>query len=58
MCFYKRLWNKYDKSFLFNYGVQYANASAKLLIMLAVSDLFKNYMMLEPAQNQLLTTIM
>ena len=46
MCFYRRIWNKYDHSFLIVYGIQYANGSCKFLLMLAVQDLLKNYLKL------------
>ena len=57
MCFCKRMWNKYDRNFLIVYGIQYANAGLKFLLILALQDLFKNYYDLEPTQSQFYTTI-
>ena len=50
MCFFKRIWHKYDRSFLVTYGVAYANGSCKFLMLLACQDLFKNYLHLEPTE--------
>lgn len=58
MFFYKRIWHKYDHSFLVTYGISYANGSCKLLMSLAAQDLFKNYLGLEPAETQFYLTML
>ena len=50
MCFYRRLFHKFDRNFMIVYGVQYANGGLKFLLTLALQDLFKNYYHLEPSQ--------
>ena len=49
-CFFPRIWEKYEHSFLIAYATQYANGGLKYLNVIACQDLFKNYYMLEPAQ--------
>ena len=58
MSFYKRVFAKYDRSFLLVYSIQYANASCKFLQLLAVQVLFKSYYNLEPADSQFYITFM
>ena len=55
--FCKRIWAKYDRTFLVAYAVIYANAGLKFLQMLAVQDLFKNYYKLEPSKSQFYITM-
>ena len=51
MCFCKRLCHKYDKAFLWVYGVTYANGGLKFLLILSVQNLFKHYYEMAPAES-------
>jgi hypothetical protein len=37
------IWDKYDRTFLYTYCLQYFNGGLKFLLMLSIQDLFKNY---------------
>ena len=52
MCFYRRLYNKFDPNFMTVFAVQYANGGLKFLLTIALQDLFKNYYKLEPSATQ------
>ena len=56
MSFYRRIFNKYDRSFLLVYSVQYANASTKFMMSMAAMDMLKNEFGLDPAATQLFIT--
>ena len=49
MSFYRRIFNKYDSSFLLVYSVQYANASTKFMSSMAAMDMLKNEYGLGPS---------
>ena len=46
------LTDRYDATFLTMLGMQYFNQGSKILVSLAVQDLFKAYYKLEPAEMQ------
>ena len=52
---WKKLYNKYDPTFLTMLGMQYFNQGTKVLVSLASSDLFKTYYKLDPGRVQTLT---
>ena len=57
MCFCKRLCHKYDRCFIWVYGIQYANGGLKFLMILALQDFFKNYYKLSPSESQFYITL-
>lgn len=48
------IWDKYDRTFLYTYCLQYFNGGLKFLLMLSIQDLFKNYFKLQPSKTQTL----
>jgi len=50
------MWGKYDHSFMTLYCLQYFNAGLKILIALAMMDMFKNDYGLQPTATQVLMT--